>query len=66
LGWREAIQNFFGLEGSLLAEEAERLVEEHVGPENIASNQSVLVVIEVLPAWAAEFMDERHDPRGNV
>jgi len=64
LGWREAIQNFFGLEGSLLAEEAERLVEEHVGLDNIASNQSVLVVIEVLPAWAAEFMDERHDPRG--
>jgi len=66
LGWREAIQNFFGLEGSLLAEEAERLVEEHVGLENIATNQSVLVVIEVLPAWAAEFMDERHDPRGSM
>lgn len=65
--WRVALRSFFGFEGSLLADEAERLVEHHAAPESFAGAcEPVLVVIEVLPAWAAEFMDERHDPQGGV
>mmetsp|Transcript_102328 Transcript_102328/g.257798 ORF Transcript_102328/g.257798 Transcript_102328/m.257798 type:complete len:889 (-) Transcript_102328:95-2761(-) len=69
--WREAICGFFGPNGSLLAEEAEKFVEEHaLAPPPATSSSSsssagagrVLVVVEVLPAFAAEFMDERHGP----
>jgi len=60
--WREAINGFFGLDGSLLAEEAQRLVEQHAAPDSGQAARHVLVIVEVLPAWAAEFLDERHGP----
>jgi len=59
--WRQAIESFFGFEGGLLAEEAERLVEEHALVDG-AATRSALVVVEVLPAWAGEFLDDRRGP----
>merc|ERR1712083_1039703 len=65
--WRGAVRSFFGFAGSLLADEAEKLVEQHADPDASAGAcKPVLVVIEVLPAWAAEFMDERHEAQGGV
>mmetsp|Transcript_99675 Transcript_99675/g.280188 ORF Transcript_99675/g.280188 Transcript_99675/m.280188 type:complete len:977 (+) Transcript_99675:59-2989(+) len=60
--WDEAIRQFFGFQGSLLAEAAERLVQE----EEAKETDRALVVVEVLPAFAAEFMDERHAPPAGV
>eukprot|EP00930_Biecheleria_cincta_P035887 TRINITY_DN24648_c0_g1_i1.p1 TRINITY_DN24648_c0_g1~~TRINITY_DN24648_c0_g1_i1.p1 ORF type:complete len:880 (-),score=166.85 TRINITY_DN24648_c0_g1_i1:267-2906(-) len=57
--WEEAVSNFFGMNGSLLAEEAERLISQAL---ETAGSQRKLVVIEVLPAFASEFMDERNAP----
>ncbi|CAE8701920.1 unnamed protein product [Polarella glacialis] len=59
--WQEAVSSFFGSSGSLLAEEAERLIESALS-DSEASGDRPLVVIEVLPAFAAEFMDERNVP----
>jgi len=59
--WREAVHSFFGTSGSLLADEAERLVEQHTAPKSAREQECGLVIIEVLPALAAEFMDERHE-----
>lgn len=55
--WEEAVSNFFGMNGSLLAEEAERLIGQAL---ETAGSPRKLVVIEVLPAFASEFMDERN------
>ena len=59
--WRGAVADFFGASGELLVEEAQHLVEGHVSSAEEASG-STLVVIEVLPTLAAEFMDERQAP----
>merc|ERR1712203_1245482 len=48
--WRLAVRNFFGFAGSLLADEAERLVDEHAAPDTTTgTSEPVLVVVEVLP-----------------
>jgi len=60
--WREVVRSFFGNGGELLATEAERLVEAHVAPEGAGAGDRALVVIEVLPAFASEFLDERDLP----
>lgn len=60
--WRGAVHGFFGLQGSSLADEAQRLIEAHAAPEDDEAADRALVVVEVLPAFAAEFMDERAGP----
>eukprot|EP00927_Polykrikos_kofoidii_P041091 TRINITY_DN35018_c0_g1_i1.p1 TRINITY_DN35018_c0_g1~~TRINITY_DN35018_c0_g1_i1.p1 ORF type:complete len:772 (+),score=145.04 TRINITY_DN35018_c0_g1_i1:172-2316(+) len=66
--WRELVRTFFGSGGTLLADEAERLIEAHASPPGAGADSAAgageraLVVIEVLPALAAEFMDEQYAP----
>lgn len=69
--WRQAVRDFFGEAGSL-AEEAERLVEKYGGAAALGEAATgageggdALVVVEVLPAFAAEFMDERAGAHGS-
>jgi hypothetical protein len=52
--WREVVKTFYGSQGTQLADETERLIE--------ANTEHDLIVVEVLPAFAAELMDDNQAP----